>query len=267
MTPLEAAAALAAEHGLRYDEIVVLKHGSNLLVRLAPAPVILRIATFTALVRGDPLPYLEREVSLVSHLASVGAPVMPPSDIVPPGPHVIGGWAMSAWRYVVHEPGAIPDPIAVLHALDDLHAALRTYPGELPPLNPAADDLDRALGFAVAQGVYSGEQAADTLARRDEVMAELLAATPATQALHGDAFPRNSLLSPAGVIWIDLEDCCTGPVTWDLAVLIRQGGGDRVAAIARRRHGDDAIRLAIALRGLQAEVWRALHDVRASHAW
>ena len=267
MTPLEAAAALAAKHRLRCDEIVVLKHGSNLLVRLAPAPVVLRIATFTALVRGDPLPYLEREVSLVSYLTSIGAPVMPPSDIVPAGPHVIGGWAMSAWRYVVHERGAVADPIAVLHALDDLHAALRTYPGELPLLNPAADDLDRAVRFAVARGIYSAAQAADMLARRDEVMAELLAATSATQALHGDAFPRNSLLSPAGIVWIDLEDCCTGPVTWDLGVLIRQGGGDRVAAIARRRHGDEAIRLAIALRGLQGDVWTALHDARASHTW
>ena len=79
MTPLEAAAALADEHRLRYDEVEVLKHGSNLLVRLAPAPVVLRIATFTALIRDDPLPYLEREVSLVSYLASVGASVMRPS--------------------------------------------------------------------------------------------------------------------------------------------------------------------------------------------
>jgi hypothetical protein len=59
LTPLEAAAALATQHGLRYDEIDVLEHGSNLLVRLAPAPVVLRIATFTALIRGDPLSCLE----------------------------------------------------------------------------------------------------------------------------------------------------------------------------------------------------------------
>jgi hypothetical protein len=47
LTPFEAAASLANQHGLRYDDIEVLKHGSNLLVRLAPAPVVLRIATFT----------------------------------------------------------------------------------------------------------------------------------------------------------------------------------------------------------------------------
>ena len=267
MTPIEAGAALAADHGLRCDEVVVLKHGSNLLVRLAPAPVVLRIATFTARIRGDPLPYLEREVSLVSYLASIGAPVMPPSDLMPAGPHLVGGWAMSAWRYVVHERGAVPDPIAVLHALDDLHVALRSYPGELPRLNPAADDLGRAVRFAVSNGIYSPAEAEDILARRDDVMAELVAVAPALQALHGDAFPRNSLLSPAGIVWIDFEDCCLGPVAWDLAVLVRQGGGERIEAIARRRHGDEAIRLAIALRGLQGQVWRALHEIRAARAW
>ena len=267
MTPFEAAASLADEHGLRYDDIEVLKHGSNLLVRFAPAPVVLRIATFTALIRGDPLPYLEREMSLVSYLASVGASVMPPSDLLPPGPHVVGGWAMSAFRYVIHERGAIPDPITALHELDDLHTALSTFPGELPLLNPAADDLDRAIRFAVTHDVYSPAEAEDLRAGRDEVMARLLSLAPRPQALHGDAFPRNSLLSPRGIVWIDFEDCCSGPVLWDLAVLVRQGGGERVADIVRRRHGDEALRLAIALRGFQADAWTALHELRARLDW
>ena len=206
-------------------------------------------------------------VALVTYLASVGASVMPPSDLLPPGPHVVGGWAMTAWRYVVHERGAVPDPITTLHELDDLHALMRGFPGELPVLNPAVDDLDRALRFAVVHGVYSEAQADDLWARRDEVMAQLLALAPDVQALHGDAFPRNSLLSPAGLVWIDFEDCCSGPVLWDLAVLIRQGGGERVADIVRRRHGEEATRLAITLRGFQTDTWMALHDIRASRSW
>jgi hypothetical protein len=213
------------------------------------------------------VPYLEREVSLLSYLASVGASVMRPSDLLPAGPHVVGGWAMSAWQYVVHERGAVPDPITTLHELDELHAALRAYPGELPLLNPAGDDLDRALRFAVMHDVYSPSQAEDLGGRRDEVMAQLLSLGPKLQALHGDAFPRNSLLSPHGLVWIDLEDCCSGPVLWDLAVLIRQGGEERVADIVRRRYGDEAMQAAITLRGFQAEVWTALQDLRARLAW
>lgn len=267
MTPLQAAAQLATAHGLRADEMTVLKDGSNLLVHLAPAPVVLRIATFTGLIRGDPLPWLEREVSLVSYLAGVGASVMPPSDLVPPGPHVVGGWAMSAWTYVDHESGTVPGPLATLRALDELHDAMRGFPDELPLLNPAADDLDRAIGFGVGHGVIGIGQADELRGRRDSLIAQLTAIAPDIQAQHGDAFPRNSLLTPAGVVWIDFEDCCSGPVLWDLAILIRQGGGEQVAEIVRRRFGDEALQTAVALRGIQGDVWTILHDARASHGW
>jgi GNAT superfamily N-acetyltransferase len=267
VTPLEAASELATLHGLRHDRMAIVKDGSNLLVHLAPAPVILRIASFTALIRGDPLPYLEREVSLVSYLASVGAQVMPLSDLMPPGPHVVGGWAMSAWAFVDHEPGAVPGGLTSFQALDVLHEAMRGYPGELPLLNPAGDDLDRAIRFGADRGVISPAQAADLRGRRDAFMAELLAVAPEWQALHGDAFPRNSLLTPGGVVWIDFEDCCSGPVLWDLATLIRQGGGEPVAKIVRARYGLDAVQTAIALRQVQVDVWTILHDGRATLGW
>ena len=267
MTPLQAVAQLAIDHGLRTDDMMVLKDGSNLLVHLAPAPVVLRVATFTGLVRMDPLPCLEREVSLVSYLASVGASVMPPSDLVPPGPHVVGGWAMSAWTYVDHERGAVPGPLDTLRALDELHAVMRGYSGELPLLNPAADDLDSAIRFGVGHGVIGIERAEELRGRRDDLIAQLTSIAPDIQAQHGDAFPRNSLLTPTGVVWIDFEDCCSGPVLWDLAILIRQGGGEDVAEVVRGRHGREAVEIAIALRGIQGEVWTILHDARASHGW
>ncbi len=267
MTPrepkaFEAAARLADEHGLPHDEMVVLKDGSNLLVHLAPSPVVLRIATFTAQIRGDPLPWLRREVSVVSYLASVGAAVMPPSERIPPGPHVIGGWPMNAWAYVDHARGVVPDALATLRALDELHEQLRGYPGELPLLNPAKDDLDRAVGFGLALGVFSADRAAELVERRDTLVASLLAHDDAIQAQHGDAFPRNSLLTKRGIVWIDFEDCCAGPVLWDLGTLIRQGGGEPVARIVRARYGGEAVRVAVALRDLQLETWMALHDVR-----
>jgi hypothetical protein len=267
MTPLEAAARLAADHGLAHDKLVVLKHGSNLLVHVAPTAVVLRVATFTALIRGDPLPWLEREVALVSYLASVGASVMPPSDLIPPGPHVVGGWAMSAWQFVDHERGVVPDPLTTLGALDELHDAMRGFPGELPLLVPAVDDLDRAIGFGVGGGVIGADQADELRRRRDDLLVELLSSAPEIQAQHGDAFPRNSLVTRTGVVWIDFEDCCSGPRLRDLATLIRQGGGEAVAAIVRARYGDEAMRTAIALRQVQADVWTILHDAREAHGW
>jgi hypothetical protein len=265
LTPLEAATILVGDHRVRFDELVILKDGSNLLVHLAPAPVVLRIATFTARIRLEPLPWLQREVDLLSYLASVRAAVMAPSDLIPVGPHVVGGWAMSAWRYVDHRPGIVPDARSTLAALDELHAALRGFPGDLPLLNPAADDLDRAIAFGVREGLFGLAQAEDLRARRDELVAEVLAAAPDRQALHGDAFPKNSLLTEDGIVWIDFEDCCSGPIIWDHATLLRriEDASPETAATIRGRHGRDAIEAAVALRGIQADVWTVLHDARA----
>lgn len=248
-------------------EPVVLKDGSNLLVHLAPAPVVLRIATLTALIRDDPSPWLEREVSLVSYLASVGAPVMPPSDLIPPGPHVVDGWSMSAWTYVEHDPGVEPDSLTTLHALDDLHAAMRGYPGELPLLNPVNDDFERVLRFGVARGVMTEYEVSLVRDRRDALAARLVALAPEVQAQHGDAFARNALVTRRGVVWIDLEDCCTAPVLWDLATMIRSRPDDAVRSIVVDRHGAEALDVAIALRQLQVDAWTVLHDARARLGW
>ena len=260
---LEAATAVAAAHRIRFEELVVLKDGSNLLVHLAPAPVVLRIATFTARIRRDPLPWLRREADLVSYLASVGAPVMPPTDLMPVGPHVVDGWAMTAWTFVEHRPGEVPDASSALAALDELHVALRGFPGDLPVLNPATDDLDRAIAFGVAEGLFTRDEADDIRGRRDAVLAEVVAAAPDRQALHGDAFPKNSLITERGIVWIDFEDCCSGPIVWDHATLLRRIDDDATETVIRRRHGRDALEAAVDLRGIQADVWTVLHDARA----
>ena len=264
LSPLEAALALGRSHDLDVHEARILKDGSNFLVHLAPAPVVVRVATFTALVRGDPLPFLEREVRLTAALAGAGAAVAPPSPLVPPGPHLVGGRAMTALAWVDHAPGVVPDPVAVIDALDDLHVSLRRVTIDLPLLGPATSDLDLALAAAVRYELVSSADADERRSRRDRLLGELLAAAPDRQPLHGDAFPRNSLLTPAGIVWIDLEDCCVGPTAWDHAVLCRQSGDPAVERIIRARDPGTALDLAMALRAIQGEVWTILHEARIS---
>jgi Ser/Thr protein kinase RdoA (MazF antagonist) len=140
---------------------------------------------------------------------------------------------------------------------------MRTIEIDLPLLGPATGDLDLAIEFAVAQGLLTESDAAAFAIRRDRLAAELLAATTDRQPLHGDAFPRNSLLTAAGVVWIDLEDCCTGPAAWDHAVLIWNVDDPAIERTLRDRDGDAAIDAAMALREIQAGVWRLLHDARS----
>lgn len=264
LTPLEAAVALGARYGLEQGDVGILKDGSNVLVHLAPTRVVVRVATFTGLIRRDPLPFLEREVAVTTGLVALGAAVAPPSVLLPPGPHVIEGWAMTAWAWVDHEPGAVPDPATALRALDALHVSIRELRLDLPVLNPACADLDLAIGFAIEHGLLGVRPALAMQRRRDALVDALLALAPDRQALHGDAFPRNSLVTPAGVVWIDFEDCCAGPVAWDHAILVRDTEDADVEYELRARDGDAALDAAIELRGIQARVWRILHDARRS---
>jgi len=259
---------LLATHGLAGDRLETWKDGSNLLVRPVPAPVILRVTTFTGRVRREPMPYLEREVALVAWLASRGAPVMAPADIMPPGPFLVDGWGLAAWRFVDHRPGVIPNPSATLGALDELRAVLRGYPGELPVYGPAAEDLDRALHFAQEAGILEAAAVDGTRRRRDALLARLRALDPGLEPQHGDALPRNTVTRADGrVTWIDLEDACLASPSWDLAVLVRHTGDLAVRAAAEARVGRDVLDTAIALREVQGDVWNALHAARVARGW
>lgn len=100
---VESAAALAKNLGLSTDTPVVLKDGSNVIVHLAPAPVVARVATSTALVRPDVSQWLARELAVARFLEQQGAPAVTPSHEIDPGPHVYDGYAISYWSYVEHD--------------------------------------------------------------------------------------------------------------------------------------------------------------------
>ncbi len=266
LTAAEAAVSLGAAHGVRTAGPRILKDGSNLLVHLAPAPVVVRVATFTAWVRGDPIPNLRREIELTRRLAAAGASVAPPSPLIPPGPHVVAGWAMAVTAFVDHEIGGVPAGLDTLTTLDDLHRRMRAIDVALPLLGPIREDLDLAWAALVRIGLLAEDAVAALSRDRDRLIEDLLDAAPDVQPLHGDAFPRNTLVGPNGIVWIDFEDACLGPVAWDHAVLSRQGRDPRLEPLLRARDGDRAIDAAIALRGLQADAWMLLHDARASGA-
>jgi hypothetical protein len=265
---LTAVRRLLDEHGIPSHRLEAWKDGSNLLVRPANVPLILRVATFTGRVRGDPLPYLAREVALVGWLHEHGAPVMGLADVMPPGPFLADGWGVAAFAFVEHRPGVIPSPAAALDALEELRAVLRVYPGELPEYGPAAADLDLAFGFARRAGVLDEATVEGLRLRRDNLLARLRALDPSLEPQHGDAFPRNTVTAVGGrVTWIDLEDACMASPSWDLAVMVRNTDDAGVRRRAEERVGADVLEAAVRLREVQADVWTALHDARARRGW
>jgi hypothetical protein len=218
---LAAAQAVAREHGVACDEAVRIGAGSNVLVHLKPAPVVARVMTGTAVLHDDAEQWLAREVAVAAFVAERTDLVVPPSDILPPGPHVQDGLWMTLWKFVPHDAQAPPpEPRELGRSLRGLHAALADFPGDLAPLSEVRDWLERLLDEL---------RPSPPLTQRDIdwLRFELDALTPAVfesslsaQALHGDASMSNLLRTDSGLVWNDLEDVCAGPVAWDISGLV-----------------------------------------------
>ncbi|MGY1606574.1 MULTISPECIES: phosphotransferase family protein [unclassified Geodermatophilus] len=255
-----AATAVAAAHGLRVREPRVLHDGVNAVVHLAPAPVVARVATLTPRLRPDPRRPFGREVAVATALAAAGAAVVPPSDLLPPGPHEHGGLTLSFWTLVEVLP-ATPSPAEVAAALTGLHEVLAGLPVTGTPLDTPLDDL---AAFTARAGDW-GVPAAVRAQMAEEVERVLPHLGGPVRVVHGDAHPGNLLATPAGWRWADLEDTCAGPVAWDLACLRLTSRLDGRAALDAMGGPSDA-ELApwLELRRLHAQAWTSV--VGSSHS-
>lgn len=267
---IAAAVAVAAAHGLRCDAPVVLHDGSNTLVHLAPAPVVARVATTTGTVRpGDA--WLAREVAIAGTLAAAGAPVVPPSAIVPPGPHVHDGLVLSFWQHVdTVPPPADLRPAGV--ALRLCHAVLAARGPAVPATGPLEEACRLAELLAARRPRLFSEEEAGVLRFWAARVPLDLAANPAPrQTLHGDAHPGNVLHTRSGPLWNDWEDSFHGPVGWDLACSQANarvfGHAPEAADGLLAGYGPVAIEpvhldLLIDARVLQAAVWGTILSAR-----
>ena len=214
-----AAVAVAREHGLRVDEPVVLNDQFSVQVHLAPAPVVAGISTWTAAIRPDIADWLARKVAVTDHLEAVGAPVVGNSRELPPGPHERDGLAMTFTEWAPPDPDRTPDAADCVAMLPDLHAALATYPGELPLLAPVHEDVPYGLAALERHPDVLSAEERDRLLAAHERLAPFAAAPGDTRVLHGDLHPGNLHATGGELRWLDLEDVCRGPVGYDLALL------------------------------------------------
>ena len=212
---------MAREHGVACDEAVRIAGGSNVLVHLKPAPVVARVMTGTALLHDDVEEWLTREVAVGAFVAQRSELVVPPSDILPPGPHERDGLWMTLWRFVSHDAQAPPpDPRELGRSLRRLHAALADFPGDLPPLSETRDWLMRLLAELRPSPSLTQQDIDRLRLKLDALTPAVFESSLPAQPLHGDASMSNLLRTENGLVWNDLEDVCAGPVGWDIAGLV-----------------------------------------------
>jgi hypothetical protein len=245
MTPLQAALAVADDLGLAVETPRVISERFNLVVHLAPSPIVARVPRIFGR-RAEARARLARDLLVSAHAASLGAPVVAPATVVASGPHSRAGWVVGLFDHAVHESGAVADPEAIGNSLRTLHDSLAGYPGPLPPFDPIAEPA-RLLNEA-------GDSPEAAFLR--EILPSLDVPDVPGQALHGDASYRNVLVTADGPRWIDLESASRGPIEWDLAEIV-------TAVRAFGRPADEADRTIASYGEHDSELLEELLDFRA----
>lgn len=254
-SPVDTSVALAASHGVVSTAPVVLRDGSNVLVHLAPTPVVARVASLTAEVRPDIAATLAKDVALAAYLSGRGVPVVPPSGELPAGPHAHAGRTVTFWTYVEHDRDHVWRPERMGPLLAELHTELRAYPGEPPGVPPLDAPAMATYLRSVGEDLLSDSELDDLTADAWRVTAEIAATGDEPVPLHGDAHPGNLLHTAHGPVWTDFEDAWRGPVGWDLACLARTGRLDGLAAVASYPDVPADLGPYLAARRLQSVGW------------
>ena len=258
-----AAVTAAAALGVACAEPEILADGANVVVYLAPSPVVAKVAASTTAIRPDPGAWLQRELDLAVFLAAAGAPVMAPSPEVPAAAFPVDGHVMSFWTYLKPADGWPPAEATIGSMLRDLHGLLRTYPTRLPVLPPL---YDVGAFLARPENRLSTADTAvleEALSRLTDELESVAAGAP-VQALHGDAGVGNLMATDGGWVWHDFEDSGSGPVAWDLAATTASPrlNRDRILAAYGERVDPDQVRVCEQLRRLSLTVWYALYAER-----
>jgi hypothetical protein len=208
---VEAGISSASALGLRVDDAAVVHNSNRIAVRLTPCDVLARVA---------PLKYqtgAEFEVEVAHHLAETGSPVAELEPRVEPRVYVRDGFAITLWTY--YEPVASSDiaPAEYAQALVRLHAGLRQIDVSAPHFTDRVAEAQRLVADQEQTPELPGadrELLGDALSR---LRTGISRHGTGEQLLHGEPHLGNLLRTRQGLLFVDLETCCRGPVEFDVA--------------------------------------------------
>ena len=204
------AKSTASSLGLRADEAIVLHNSNKLTLRLLPCDVLVRVAPVGHQVA-------QFEVDLAQQLVESGCPVAALEPRVEPRVYERDGFVVTLWTYYEPVTSREIPPADYAHALELLHAGMRKLDVPTPHFRDRVDQ---------AQLLVASRDDTPALADADrELLGDTLRALRrgigerggAEQLVHGEPHPGNVLTTNNGLLFIDLETCCRGPVEFDLA--------------------------------------------------
>jgi len=205
-TCFDVAVGVARDRGFSVDRTEVLQDSNRVVVLLKPAEVVARVQDTR---NGSSM---RVELDLVTHLAAAGAPVgLPVGDDV----EIRGEHEVTLWRYYPQPGNTTFDPAQYAGALLDLHRALADVPMVgFDTIERRSDDV-RWVFDGQAPALPDADRA--FLRDANDILSARIAAHPARrQILHTEPSANNMLLGPDGLLFIDFELPCCGPVEFDV---------------------------------------------------
>jgi hypothetical protein len=205
-----AAMSIASSLELPVDDAIVLNDSNKLTLRLLPCDVLARVAPVAQQVALF-------EIELAQRLAESGSPVAALEPRVEPRVYERDGFVVTLWTYYEPVTPEVVSSADYVHALERLHAGMRKLDVATPHFTDrveSAQQLVASRDHTPALADADRDLLSNTLRRLRRAIDER---RPAEQLLHGEPHPGNVLNTKNGLLFIDLETCCRGPVEFDLA--------------------------------------------------
>jgi hypothetical protein len=204
-----AAVEIAAGLGLAAGDARILHNSNKLTLRLVPCDVVARVAF-----AGHEA--FQTELEIGRRLAEIEVPVAGLEPRVKPRVYERHGFAVTLWTYYEQVPGEV-SPADYAKALERLHAGMAKVDVAVPHFSDRVAEAqqliaspDRAPGLEVSDR----KLLSSTLRSQRREIGER---SSAEQLLHGEPHAGNLLNTKDGLLFVDLETCCRGPVEFDLA--------------------------------------------------
>jgi thiamine kinase-like enzyme len=203
--------------GLSEITPIVLSNGDNLIIHLAPHPIVARLANVISQEEAD-LAYkrLYRELKVARHLQIKNVPVSLPTDLLDAGPYDVDETWMTLWNYVPPTQLQRLSPSEAVGLVSDLSIGMKDFFDELPVLG-----VWERTSQSAARLMKSSDQRIQALLKLfHKVDKQMRLETSSLIPCHGDAHARNLVPSSEGWIWTDFEDVSLMPAYWDLASFV-----------------------------------------------
>jgi Ser/Thr protein kinase RdoA (MazF antagonist) len=202
--------SIASALGLPVDDVIVLHDSNKLTVRLLPCDIVARVAPIAHQVA-------QFEIGLARRLAETQSPVAALDPRAEPRVYERDGFVVTLWTFYKPVAPREVSPADYANALGRLHAGMRQLDVRTPHFTDrveAAQRLVESSNLTPDLADADRELLITTLRSRRRAIVDR---GGAEQLLHGEPHPGNVLSTKSGLLFIDFETCCRGPVEFDLA--------------------------------------------------